>query len=154
MPPSSKSTGFSVSDAARITARPAGTLPTRATMAIPGCAARCAAASRPPGSTLNTPAGNRSWVSSAMRRVVSGACSGGLITTALPAARMAAVLPAQNIRGWLKGRMRPITPRGSRTEKFTTSGPMGIEAPFISVTRPAKNSICWAPASASPIISE
>lgn len=24
-----------------------------------------------------------------------------------------------------------------RTEKFTTSGPIGIEAPFISVTRPA-----------------
>ena len=33
--------------------------------------------------------------------------------------------------------MRPTTPRGSRTEKFTEPGPIGIEAPFISVTRPA-----------------
>ena len=36
--------------------------------------------------------------------------------------------------------MRPTTPIGSRTEKLTTSGPIGIEAPFISVTRPAKKS--------------
>ena len=40
--------------------------------------------------------------------------------------------------------MRPTTPRGSRTEKFTTSGPIGIDEPFISVTSPAKNSVCAA----------
>ncbi len=72
----------------------------------------------------------------------------------LPAARIAPALPAQNSKGWLKGRMRATTPKGSRTEKFTASGPMGIEAPFISVTRPAKKSSWAAPASASAIISE
>ena len=45
--------------------------------------------------------------------------------------------------------MRPTTPIGSRTEKFTASGPIGIEAPFISVTKPAKNSICAAAIMAS-----
>ena len=49
--------------------------------------------------------------------------------------------------------MRPTTPSGSRTEKFTTSGPIGIEAPFISVTKPAKNSIWAAAIMASPTIS-
>ena len=49
--------------------------------------------------------------------------------------------------------MRPTTPSGSRTEKLTTSGPIGIEAPFISVTKPAKNSICAAAIMASLTIS-
>ena len=31
--------------------------------------------------------------------------------------------------------MRPTTPIGSRTEKFTASGPIGMVAPFISVTK-------------------
>ncbi len=49
--------------------------------------------------------------------------------------------------------MRPTTPNGSRTEKLTTSGPIGIDEPFISVTRPAKNSICAAATMASLTIS-
>jgi hypothetical protein len=49
--------------------------------------------------------------------------------------------------------MRPITPRGSRTEKFTTPGPIGTEEPFISVTRPAKKSVCAAATIASLTIS-
>ena len=76
-------------------------------------------------------------ISSARRSEDSGACSGGFITTVLPAASGAPALPAQNMNGWLNGMMRPTTPRGSRTEKFTTSGPIGIDEPFISVTRPA-----------------
>ena len=49
--------------------------------------------------------------------------------------------------------MRPTTPKGSRTEKLTTSGPIGIDEPFISVTKPAKNSICAAAIMASLTIS-
>ena len=71
----------------------------------------------------------------------------------LPAASGAAALPAMNMNGWLNGTMRPTTPKGSRTEKFSRSGPIGIELPFISVTRPAKNSICAAAMVASMIIS-
>ena len=76
-------------------------------------------------------------ISSARRSAESGACSGGFITTVLPVATGAPIFPAQNMNGWLNGMMRPTTPRGSRTEKLTTPGPIGIEAPFISVTRPA-----------------
>ncbi len=57
------------------------------------------------------------------------------------------------MNGWLNGTMRATTPSGSRTEKFTASGPIGIEAPFISVTSPAKKSICAAAFSASACIS-
>ena len=122
LPPSSSSTGLMVSAAACSTARPAGTLPTSATLAMPGCAASRAAACRSAGSTLNTPGGNSGPISSARRSADSGACSGGLMMTALPAARIAADLPAQNISGWLNGSSRATTPSGSRTEKFTRSG--------------------------------
>ena len=49
--------------------------------------------------------------------------------------------------------MRPTTPIGSRTEKFTASGPIGMVAPFISVTNPAKKSSCAAAIMASLTIS-
>ena len=99
LPPSSSSTGLIVSAAARITARPVGTLPISATMAMPGCAASAAPTSRPPGSTLNTPGGSSPPINSASRRADSGACSGGLTMMLLPAASGAAALPAQNMNG-------------------------------------------------------
>ncbi len=153
LPPSSSSTGLIVSAAARMTARPVGTLPMSATIAMPGRDASAAPTSRPPGSTLNTPGGNSPPISSARRNADNGACSGGLTMTLLPAASGAADLPAQNMNGWLNGMIRATTPRGSRTEKFTASGPIGMEAPFISVTSPAKNSICPAAIATSPCIS-
>jgi hypothetical protein len=137
LPPSSSITGLSVSEAAFMTARPVGTLPMSAIMATPGWDERAEPASRPPGTTLNTPGGSTPSISSASRSEESGACSGGFMMTVLPVASGAADLPAQNMKGWLNGMMRPTTPRGSRTEKFTASGPIGMEAPFISVTRPA-----------------
>ena len=127
---------------ARITARPAFTLPISATLATPGWLASAAPVAPSPVTTEKTPGGNRSPASSAIRSADSGACSGGLTMTALPAARAEAGLPAQNMNGWLNGMMRTTTPSGSRTEKFTTPGPIGTDAPFISVTRPAKKSSC------------
>ena len=38
--------------------------------------------------------------------------------------------------------IRATTPSGCRTVTFIRSGPIGIDAPFISVTSPAKKSIC------------
>ena len=137
LPPNSSSIGLSVSAAAFITARPVGTLPISATMATSGWLESTCPTSRPPGTTFHTPGGRMPSISSASRSAESGACSGGLSTTVLPAASGAPDLPAANMNGWLNGMMRPTTPSGSRTEKFTTSGPIGIEAPFISVTRPA-----------------
>jgi hypothetical protein len=48
--------------------------------------------------------------------------------------------------------IRATTPSGSRTDTFIRPGPIGMLAPFISVTSPAKKSICAAATSASPII--
>ena len=45
-------------------------------------------------------------ISSASRSEESGDCSGGFITTVLPAASGAADLPVQNMNGWLNGTMR------------------------------------------------
>src|SRR5260370_1391365 len=64
LPPNSSMTCFSESLAARITARPVGTLPISATFAIPGCAASAAPASRPPGRMLSAPAGSSPSISS------------------------------------------------------------------------------------------
>src|SRR3984885_3957697 len=121
-PPSSSITALSVSDAAFITARPVGTEPISAIIATSLCEASAEPASLPPGTILNTPGGNMPSVSSARRSEDSGACSGGFITTVLPAARGAPAFPAQNMNGWLNGMMRPTTPRGSRTDKFPTPG--------------------------------
>ena len=88
-----------MSEAARITARPVGTLPTSATMATSVWPASAAPTSLPPGTTLNTPGGRMPSISSARRSEDSGACSGGLTTTVLPAASGAADLPMQNMNG-------------------------------------------------------
>ncbi len=151
LPPSSNNVGFRVSDAARITARPVGTLPISVTMATPGWLDSAAPSSRPPAATLNTPGGNRWPTSSASRSADSDATSGGFMMTLLPAASGAAALAAVNMNGWLKATMRATTPTGSRTEKLTACGPIGMESPFISVTRPAKNSN-WPAALAASII--
>jgi hypothetical protein len=60
----------------------------------------------------------------------------------LLAASGAAIFPAENMNGWLNGRIFATTPRGSRTEKLIAPGPMGTECPFISVMSPAKKSSC------------
>ncbi len=90
---------LTVSEAAFITARPVGTLPISAIMATSGWLASRCPASRPPGTTLNTPGGSRPPISSASRSEDSGACSGGLTMTVLPAASGAADFPAQNMKG-------------------------------------------------------
>ncbi|KAG1242664.1 hypothetical protein G6F68_016090 [Rhizopus microsporus] len=98
-PPSSSSTGLTVSAAARPTAIPVATLPMTATAETRGSDANSAPTSFPPGITLNTPAGNRPSDSSASRSAETGACSGGLMISELPAASGAAALPAENMRG-------------------------------------------------------
>ena len=92
-------TGLRVSAAAFITARPVGTEPMSAIMATSRCVVSDDPASRPPGTTLKTPGGRRPPISSASRSAESGACSGGFITTVLPVATGAPILPAQNMNG-------------------------------------------------------
>ena len=68
-----------------MTLRPVAMLPTSPIMSTSGLSA--APASPPPGSMASTPGGSRSPISSAQRSADSGACAGGLMMTALPAAR-------------------------------------------------------------------
>jgi hypothetical protein len=65
-----------------------------------------------PTTTDSRPGGSRGANNSPIRSADSGAASGGLRITALPATSGAAILPAANMIGWLNGMIRPTTPNG------------------------------------------
>ena len=73
-------------DAAPATSMPARTDPVTETIAGVGWSTRARPVSRSPHTTLKTPAGRTSAMSSAMRTVDAGVESPGLSTIALPAA--------------------------------------------------------------------
>src|SRR5215204_3833367 len=85
-PPSSRCTRLTSSAAALATAIPAPTLPVIETIAGVGCDTSPAPVSRSPQTTLNTPGGRNSDISSAIQTVLAGVVSDGLSTIALPAA--------------------------------------------------------------------
>ena len=116
LPPSSSDTGVSWAPAAAATCRPVATDPVKQTRATEGCAASAAPASAPrPCTTLNTPSGSpASRVMSASRLAVSGAHSGGLATTVLPAARAGAMRQVASMSGAFHGVMIAVTPDGAQ----------------------------------------
>jgi len=96
--------------------RPAvGTEPVNESRLIPGCAESGAPAPTPePCTTLKTPSGTpASAMMSASRLAVSGAHSGGLATTVLPAASAGPILQVASISGAFHGVMIAATPAGS-----------------------------------------
>ena len=99
-----------------MTSLPTSLDPVKATVRTSGCVTSEAPAVSPkPLTTLSTPGGNpASSASSAMRMAVSGVCSAGLMTTALPAARAGPSFQAEIIRGKFQGTIAPTTPKGSR----------------------------------------
>lgn len=92
-----------------------GTEPVKARRLMSGCAVSGAPASAPvPWTTLNTPAGTpASCMMSASRLAVSGAHSGGLTTTVLPAAMAGPIRQLASISGAFHGVMTATTPAGS-----------------------------------------
>ena len=74
------------SAAAFATAMPARTLPVIETIAGIGWLTSAAPVSRSPQTTLKTPSGTNSEISSAIQTVLAGVVSDGLSTIALPAA--------------------------------------------------------------------
>ena len=67
-----------------------------------------------PWTTLNTPGGRpASWAMSASSDAVSGAHSGGLTTTVLPAASAGPMRQVASISGAFQGVMIATTPAGS-----------------------------------------
>ena len=86
LPPSSRWTFLRSAAAAMATSRPARTLPVIETICGTGLVTRARPVSRSPQTTLNTPGGRNSPISSASSRVDTGVVSDGLRTMVLPAA--------------------------------------------------------------------
>ena len=90
MPPERKtqtSARYPVADAACAMCLPVATPPVSEIMSTRGCSTSAEPAVAPrPQTTLSTPGGRMSWLSSARRSAVSGVSSEGLRTIVLPAA--------------------------------------------------------------------
>ena len=134
LPPISASTGFGngPAESRRPISRPTSAEPVKATPSTVD-ATRASPVFGPPCTSEMTPAGTPA---SASRRATAppdrGASSGGLSTTALPAARAAAVIPNPSAKGKLKGAITPKTPYGRRTSVLRSSGescPRGVSNP-------------------------
>src|SRR3569623_1505549 len=99
LPPSSMMTGVNVLLAAAEMARPAPALPVKLILSRPLALASAAPVRASPVTTLKTPAGKPACSISLLNSsVVTEACSDGLTTTQLPAARQAAsLLPSSDV---------------------------------------------------------
>ena len=114
LPPSSKVTGMMFSEAYCMMSRPVTVSPVKAIFWMRGLLARGLPASTPkPLTTLSTPGGKRSAISSRSTRMAAGVCSAGLSTTQLPAAKAGATFQAAMSRGKFQGMIWPTTPSGS-----------------------------------------
>ena len=114
LPPSSRVTGMMFSEAYCMISRPVVVSPVNAILRMRGDCASGLPASRPkPLTTLTTPAGSRSAISSMNTMIEAGVCSAGLITTALPAASAGASFHTPISSGKFHGMIWPTTPSGS-----------------------------------------
>ncbi|MNV70395.1 hypothetical protein D3C71_1633610 [compost metagenome] len=114
LPPSSSVTGIRFWLAYCMIRRPVEVSPVKAILAIRGLLASGLPASRPkPLTTLSTPGGSRSPITSISTRIDAGVCSAGLSTTQLPAASAGASFQAAISSGKFHGMICPTTPSGS-----------------------------------------
>ena len=94
--------------------RPVVVSPVKAILAMRGLEASGLPASTPkPLTTLSTPGGSRSAMSSTTLRIDHGVCSAGLRTMQLPAASAGAIFHTPMRIGKFHGMIWPTTPRGS-----------------------------------------
>ncbi|VVQ26663.1 hypothetical protein PS928_06834 [Pseudomonas fluorescens] len=114
LPPSSTVDGMMFSAAHFMMCEPTGVEPVKAILAMRLLVARASPASLPkPCTTLSTPGGSRSPISSISTVMPNGVCSAGLSTTQLPAARAGASFQAAIRIGKFHGMICPTTPSGS-----------------------------------------
>ena len=134
LPPISANTGRgnAPSDIRRPISRPTSAEPVKATPSTPEPTSASPVLG-PPWTSEITPSGTPASASSrATAPPDAGASSGGFSTTALPAARAAAVIPKASANGKLNGAMTPKTPYGRRTSTLRSSGescPSGVSNP-------------------------
>ncbi len=115
LPPSSIVWGIRWSAAACMICLPVTVSPVNETLAMRGLAAIAWPTVRPgPVTTLSTPGGRMSAVSSANISKVSGVWDAGLMTVQLPAASAGAIFHAAISSGKFHGMIWPTTPSGSR----------------------------------------
>ena len=94
--------------------RPVVVSPVKAILAMRFDEASGLPASRPkPLTTLRTPGGSKSPISSMTTRIEAGVCSAGLRTTQLPAASAGASFQTAMRIGKFQGMIWPTTPSGS-----------------------------------------
>lgn len=114
LPPSSSVTGIRFWLAYCMISRPVVVSPVKAILAMRGLLASGLPASNPkPLTTLSTPGGNRSPMTSINTRIDAGVCSAGFITTQLPAASAGASFQHAISSGKFHGMICPTTPNGS-----------------------------------------
>ncbi|MOA25277.1 hypothetical protein D3C78_1580850 [compost metagenome] len=114
LPPSSTVLGMMFSAAHLRMCAPTGVEPVKAILAMRLLVASASPASRPkPCTTLSTPLGSRSPMTSISTVIDSGVCSAGLSTMQLPAARAGASFHAAISSGKFHGMIWPTTPSGS-----------------------------------------
>lgn len=114
MPPSSTVDGMRFADAYSRIKRPVVVSPVNAVLRMRLDDASGLPASSPnPLTTLTTPGGRMSPMSSMRTRIDTGLCSAGLSTTALPAASAGASFHVAMSRGKFHGMIWPTTPSGS-----------------------------------------
>ena len=115
LPPSSSVTGMRFSAAYCIISRPVVVSPVNPIFAIFGLVARALPTSAPgPVTTLMTPGGTTSSMTSISLRIDQGVGEAGLMTEQLPAASAGASFQAAIRIGKLNGMIWPTTPSGSR----------------------------------------
>ena len=119
--------------------RPVPVAPVNVTRGTPGWQTSASPASSPsPATTFTTPGGSPASSSSAAQRSTEhDACSAGLITTVLPAARAAPAFALTSDSGEFHGMMIPITPIGSRRVKLKLVEPTFTVSPWILSAAPA-----------------
>jgi hypothetical protein len=114
LPPSSSVTGMMLSEAYCMISRPVVVSPVKAILAMRGDEARGLPASTPkPFTTLSTPSGSRSPMTSMTLRIDHGVCSAGFKITQLPAASAGASFQVAIRIGKFQGMIWPTTPSGS-----------------------------------------
>ena len=114
LPPSSSVTGMRLWLAYCMISRPVVVSPVKAILAMRLEEASGLPASRPkPLTTLSTPGGSRSPMTSISTRMEIGVCSAGFSTTQLPAAIAGASFHTAISSGKFQGMIWPTTPSGS-----------------------------------------
>src|SRR5665647_3283655 len=130
LPPSSVVDGIRFCAAYCMISRPVTVSPVNAIFAIRGFAASALPISAPgPVTTLITPAGTTSSMTSISFRIDHGVGDAGLSTEQFPAASAGASFHAAISNGKLNGTICPTTPSGSRKWYATRSLSISVEVP-------------------------